>query len=317
LAASAKEGLMSLAQELAKRSAQAGIISGTAAATSSPITLEHPIELLSQAAQAGATGAGIAGGLNLAGLGLTGLGGALANKIPLLNKAQQAYQLGSEGTNLVGEGAQKQIQQGAMDTANDLQAELEATQKHLGSQYQNLPQQETADLINEPELTPKEQLIDPNKAQLDSNYYNFHEGLRQLGGVENTQRPEQGIFSLINQLGGNARQAVAARDKLTKAVGFIKNINPDLADEMQQKIEDNANKINLSSPITSYKDLFNIGKNATGVANAIGQVKYGVDKSPIGALMTSMPPGSGSDMLLFNMLQNPSTRKLFYKNDNE
>src|ERR1700722_16533026 len=44
LAQASKEGLMSLAQELTKRSTQAGIISGVGAATSSPTTLEHPIE---------------------------------------------------------------------------------------------------------------------------------------------------------------------------------------------------------------------------------------------------------------------------------
>lgn len=156
----------------------------------------------------------------------------------------------------------------------------------------------------------------PDVSDINPKYFNLKEGLRQLN-IENSPDKEKRIYSLIQQLGGNAKQKVLAQDKLQKTIQFIKQVDPQIADAMQNKLQDSAKRIELASPLTSFKDLLNIKKDTAGISNIAGQVNYSVDNSPLGALMTSLPQGTKSNALLFNMLQNPTTRSLFVKEEDK
>jgi hypothetical protein len=335
LLSASSEGLGSLGTELARRAAQAGILTGTGAMTSSSTPITQPLQLGKEGLQAGLTGAAIGGGLNLAGLGLQTAGNSIADTFPFLAKAKTAFNLGEEGTGTVGDKAQEDLQQEARNVANDMTGAIQEQQNQLSNQYEqkaaNEAMQNNAGVpVSAPpittgsELTPLSELPPPlpkpinplpeENGVLDSNYYNFKQGLRELGTNKPLTRPDR-IYNLINQLAGDPKQSVMARDKLTKAVKFISQVNPDLADDLQNKMNQAANNLSVSTP--TFKTAMNVTKGTTGAANLLGQVKYNVDNSILGSLMTSLPPSSSANAVMFNMLQNPETRSLFTGEEKE
>jgi len=286
--------------KMASSGARFGTMGALAGVGNSQNTIEQPGALLADAGKDAALGAAMGAG----GTALAAAPGYLASKFPALNKVASSFQRGAEGTNLVGEAGQMNAQQNALNEAKNLADQLQQHQLNLGQGFE--------------QAQVEKAIAGANPTSLSKDYYNFHEGLRQMN-LENAVNPSEKLHTIMNQMAGSPRQQVVTQDKVNAALQFIKQSNPELADSMGKTLQSAAKDIQIAKSAqmpTDLKSLLDIKGNTMALSNLAGQVKYGVDNSVLGKLMTTAPKNTGANMLLFNMLQNPTTRELFHDENN-